>query len=463
MDQNRPIEKLLRRYAEKRRDEAGAPLELHPASRRLLQGEVSRQFPRIGAGGANALAGFFVALRRRWVYATALLGVGLIAAAMFLRQDNEPRLAATARGQDLAKNEFAPAAVTGKDAALKVREAEATRRPATSTPAAAPVAELALNQLSPTPPIPREDAARKSGEASALEFSGGTERRGLLDDGSAQIASSATRAENPGSRRFAEAPATTALTGAVGGERQLAEVARARSVPTGYNSDPSVGRDPGTTPPASAASRTLADASVAFESRTAPAPLARGGGVVRDRTSPVSQSFANLAPTEPQTLVRSAATPSSVLVNFQVEQSGDQLRVIDSDGSTYLGQLITTPGFGGGGGGTGEQLSRTASRFAEPPTTVVPAARWQSAQDYFYRVAGTNRTLNQQVVFIWNFVAMTNALADSKTKALGGSLNQGDLKSPQQFPALLQNSKINGRAQINAAKEIEINAVPVGP
>ena len=44
MNDDRPIEKLLRRYGKKRRDDAGTPLELHPATRRLLQGEVARQF-----------------------------------------------------------------------------------------------------------------------------------------------------------------------------------------------------------------------------------------------------------------------------------------------------------------------------------------------------------------------------------------------------------------------------------
>ena len=42
----RPIEKLLRAAAKKRRDEAGAPFELHPANRRLLQGEVARKFAK---------------------------------------------------------------------------------------------------------------------------------------------------------------------------------------------------------------------------------------------------------------------------------------------------------------------------------------------------------------------------------------------------------------------------------
>jgi hypothetical protein len=40
----RPIEKLLRAAAQRRRDDAGPPFELHPADRRLLQGEVARKF-----------------------------------------------------------------------------------------------------------------------------------------------------------------------------------------------------------------------------------------------------------------------------------------------------------------------------------------------------------------------------------------------------------------------------------
>jgi hypothetical protein len=45
----RPIEKLLRAAAQKRRDEAGGRFELHPANRRLLQGEVTRTFPKTRA------------------------------------------------------------------------------------------------------------------------------------------------------------------------------------------------------------------------------------------------------------------------------------------------------------------------------------------------------------------------------------------------------------------------------
>src|SRR5438045_298336 len=44
MEPERPIEKLLRASARKRREEAGAAFELHAATRRLLQGEVARHY-----------------------------------------------------------------------------------------------------------------------------------------------------------------------------------------------------------------------------------------------------------------------------------------------------------------------------------------------------------------------------------------------------------------------------------
>src|SRR5213594_2588741 len=44
MEPERPIEKLLRASANKRRGDAGQPLDLHPATRRLLQGEAARKF-----------------------------------------------------------------------------------------------------------------------------------------------------------------------------------------------------------------------------------------------------------------------------------------------------------------------------------------------------------------------------------------------------------------------------------
>src|SRR5579859_2238953 len=76
----RPIEKLLRAGARQRRERAGEGWEIHPATRRLLQGEVARRYPQrdqskprrfgwllghgwtrpIGAFGAVAIVGALV-------------------------------------------------------------------------------------------------------------------------------------------------------------------------------------------------------------------------------------------------------------------------------------------------------------------------------------------------------------------------------------------------------------------
>src|SRR5205814_4839361 len=43
---NRNVEDELKAWAQKRRDEAYAPFELHPATRKMLQDEVARTFPK---------------------------------------------------------------------------------------------------------------------------------------------------------------------------------------------------------------------------------------------------------------------------------------------------------------------------------------------------------------------------------------------------------------------------------
>src|SRR6185436_17944259 len=73
MDNERPIEKLLRDYAKKRRADAGKPLEMHPATRRMLQGEVARRFPRAKRG--SSLVEFFGRWRPGLVYGICALAV----------------------------------------------------------------------------------------------------------------------------------------------------------------------------------------------------------------------------------------------------------------------------------------------------------------------------------------------------------------------------------------------------
>ncbi len=81
MEPERKIEKLLRAYAKKRRAEAGDSLKLHPATRRLLQGEAARRAPRPGKAGTP---GFFLAVFwRRLVFALCVVATAFIGVSLF--------------------------------------------------------------------------------------------------------------------------------------------------------------------------------------------------------------------------------------------------------------------------------------------------------------------------------------------------------------------------------------------
>src|SRR6478736_1829877 len=101
MNDERPIEKLLRRAAKKRNDEAGTPPELHPANRRMLQAEVARQFPPAKAPQREAAPPFWAALTRRWAYALVLIPVIGIVALMALPSLSKSKSKGT---MNLAKN-----------------------------------------------------------------------------------------------------------------------------------------------------------------------------------------------------------------------------------------------------------------------------------------------------------------------------------------------------------------------
>ena len=82
MEPERHIEKLLRGYAKKRREESGAPLELHPATRRLLQGEVARRASRKRAD--SFFPALIAGLRRRAVLVSCFAVLVLIGTSLLM-------------------------------------------------------------------------------------------------------------------------------------------------------------------------------------------------------------------------------------------------------------------------------------------------------------------------------------------------------------------------------------------
>lgn len=93
------IEGPLKAYAEKRRGEAGAPLELHPVARKQLQAEIARQWPRAAAGSGATLRAL-VAIWPRLAFAAVLVTALGVALWVALPKANAPR--------ELAQNKNTP-------------------------------------------------------------------------------------------------------------------------------------------------------------------------------------------------------------------------------------------------------------------------------------------------------------------------------------------------------------------
>jgi hypothetical protein len=194
-------------------------------------------------------------------------------------------------------------------------------------------------------------------------------------------------------------------------------------------------------PPAAAAGEMFATDSTRMAFKSSAEPAARPNAL---------QNFQNNA--KP-----SQAAP--VLLNFQVQQNGNALRIVDQDGSVYSGTW------------------RLANRTADTKTqqTSAPSARslednLQSAQNYLFRVHGMNRTLRQSVVFtgslLGNFVLSGNT--QQSFGGIGGSFstNQPQVKSAltnQMAQLPWSNLRIAGTAVVNRTNHIEVNASPVVP
>lgn len=469
MNDERPIEKLLRRAAKKRSDEAGAPPELHPANRRVLQDEVARQFPKPVAPKQSALAEWWLLIKQRWAYGVAGIAVIWVAAVAIVPMLSKPKAQteialnsprAEKLGMEMAKDTAAlpeplatpaapiapPAAAADSALTFSARDSD-NLRTASTPPAARLVAGNPDNsKLKP--------AGRRDGQVAAVSFAAPVtnaatpDRRQTTDAFSRAIPASVAQ-----TRSLAASPADLALKS----EANQPALSKEQN----DFSSPSLVAASG---PASAPAEATADGYYLGSKNF----IARGGGVEREQMTRNSQQFSNTA-TDPRK--RDAryfnALTAPVLTNFRIEQAGRDVRVVDGDGSVYRGvvdeentlykQMVERQNL---------NLSNSYEKkfkFQAPKTAeAIVATKQPAAEFYLYRVEGTNRSLNQNVVFTWNFVA-TNALVAGNLDYKAAAQKLDATKLPSQFPALLQNSLINGRAQFGEGREVEVNAVPVRP
>jgi hypothetical protein len=435
----RPIEKLLRDAATKRREEAGAPLELHPTTRRLLQGEVARTFAKV-AGKPRSFPEVLGQLWPRFVWGVAIFAVLVVVGYVLLPPAGKGRPEAL-----LAKSEPRSRAVPTKQA-LPPPPAAVTSTPA---PARAAPQLGAERQL-----------LKKDGLAAPVAALGLADRKQPAE---APVAGSSRPLAMPPSEPAAPVapspvPMSVAAASAVVADESKKPVAdKADQASLAYKSLPSV-----------------ASANRPKSSYAATDSLLKSADAT-DReigSASASQRFAQAAPgAKAKSSLANKDTPAQpVLASFQVEQTGTRLRIVDGDGSVYSGsvQIADAAQRQRSGKVEASATSRApaASGVLEEKTAAGLDADQLALQSYAFRVTGTNRSLHKKVVFTGTLLAATNPptlQSFTNRLSLAGSFGGGQASPTQSNLPPLLNSRISGKVVVGNAKAVEINALPTSP
>jgi len=490
MDPERPIEKLLRQAAQARRAQAGAPQELHPANRRMLQSEVARKF---ASGNADIRAGapaperrsFFDLFMPRLAWSAALVvGLGL-AASLMLPRNNPP-----AQEMFFAKNDRVPSVQTANEARTSPASAPSeslAAAPAAPRPDSSALAQaerdkdslnverlraesqrtqsLAFNEPAAAPPLPKREAegtARQSIQnklTTAPANAGGSLALEKQKEQLAETYSAAAPPQTPAmeekmaQRRYGLAqPSQPALTPAAPG---AAGVAASSTLKLGdETSKTELAYKPlsqQTSTNASSLGVQLKTAVPADGAKRSPAPIVQ-----------VTQQFVQaVSPNKTPELADKRATAKPILFSFELQQLGREVRIIDSDGSVYSGSFQPAEVFSYLDSAASEQAAVTRSLQTTEALSqrkdALHDSKLQTDMSYAFKVTGTNQTLKQTVTFTGQVLAPTNALS---LVAPAGTVNGNRVAPPELNPLPLQNSRISGKVLIGTNKEVEVNALP---
>jgi hypothetical protein len=472
---SRDIERLLQAAAEKRRQESGGPFELHPATRRLLHDEVSRT--RRAAPGRAASDGFWQMLAR------LRFGFRLVASVVFLagvaglilwsstRTVNREKLLAQTRvaapGDAIApeKQDFPAPATTPTAKPIAAAAPLADKRELAALARDADVSASTRPAQSPVAVAHSKDSGGSLGSATVRA-------NAVVQPEVAEAFLAKTAASNlPHLKPAAGAPAPAASA---------------------------VASQPPSDQPDALAAQMRAAAEFAAATQAELAQISR-------RASAASAK------------AKSTAVAAEPLANFQFVQSGNQLRVIDSDGSAYTGSIqvasapavlaapvasatpraeasqvrarsagnarqspaATTMGLvadSNAGIGGGRQM-------AEADATELPSEPSAPAQTYNFRVVGANRTLQQNVLFTGQLHLPANAAMNQSFTANSLSQQFQNATSPagQQVPPSAANqsisnqalptqnsmplnqSRISGELRVGNRAPVPLEAQPLGP
>ena len=434
------MDELLRAYAKKRREQAEPALEMHPATRKLLQDEVKRT---CGATPAPAPK----QSRSSWFSARWPLGALGGALAVLL-------LMFTVFHTPAPK----PSPATLKEEGIGKKEENSDLL--TRNPFAAPApTERNLSEAKPMLRAPEPLAESKSAARDA--------QPGDLDSHAAQ--------EN-GSAVVSTAPAGVPLAA---NSVAAAPLAEGTAAPAPLVSSVASTTSTPLLPPTSVTPQTAAAPAPAIAGNIAPAAAlppvrsfardARQGGLYGGALHQNVSAAGSPAPASVPAAVndgsvvvagefvqvhdraRGRATeslPSSVLSMFHFSRAGQNVRVVDADGSVYDGQVL------------GEiPVAAATEQFARKPKDANQNA------NYAFKVAGTNHNLQQNIIFTGNVLAMPVAAPAGQVAAQNQNRNASQAQNAQSngLAQTAQNSRITGKVQVGGGKEFKIEAKPPPP
>lgn len=463
----RDIEKDLLAYKLRRGEQLGAPLELHPATRKMLQGEAARAASRPLLTSEEAAKNFvrsfvmshqqpsfFARYRQRIIWGGAMCACLTLVLAV-LR--NDPRLASTPSQVSDPQTAKPQATVA---ATKQQTEGEQSARAKQSAPAADKVQELAKTSTapvaSPPPANPRGAAA-----ASAPPLVRDLDRK-LVEKKEAsqptqiakalkavQVADALSATEDKKSGEVMK------LKRSAGDELLRANLAAAAGASGGAG-----------IPPASAPS--TASAAQLFGANSAP------------EASQVRQQFLQLDNQARYRKNFNSPPMPQVMQDFAFERTGDRVRIVDADGSTYEGTVMRAP--------VEEVRANAVSKLdaakERKDSLAQPTQSADPQSSYRFYANGVNRKLNQSVEFRGEWQAAVPAQSSPTTPglqpvALGVRLERKVAEKAEQ--TVLSNSlsgsaakvlnyqqsqnaaapgRISGRAVVGGKNEFDINAVP---
>ena len=488
-------EELLQRYATERRAQGG-DFALHPATRRLLQGEVARQPGRAGrnaAGGSGWLGAWWTRLALG-AAAAVVVGVVMVQSGLFraahvppvqlaksedfsvakdsselalLREEPSPSPLAK-KMEDSAERLVRKAGVAGeKQKAVEVDRlvVSASLQPVASAvvspsaPAGASIA-TASDKFSYFAPVwgtfsgptgaPPLDVGFLGGEAEmrvrVLAGRGGNSPT-PADVGAASqesksdfLLADADRQKQPARPPLPAAPLMVNRAESLSLGAAVASDLRAAP---GDDSAIRFYRTPALATPVTSASALVANGTMASASDLSRTDQNQVATRFRRLDAGQTESFAKKKSSDEVTPTSGAvARPGAlVLEGFVVEQSGATIRLVDGDGSVYAGVMEAATGASHStdfdADGPVREVSGAESKVLADKTVALKSAASRSPASSTFRASGTNRTSGQLVVVSGRLsgAGLTNWPALRASAVTGGARAGGAVGASAVAPA----------------------------